>query len=156
MNRLFHIILLLMVVISVSAQGQRKFDPDKYRRDQEAFIIKKAKLTPQEATKFFPLFREMQDKKRALMNSKRQSVKQKPTTDKEAQRIMESMDAVDLQVVKLETQYHKRFCQAISAQKVMSCIRADEQFNRQLMERMTGQRHGDKNPRQGDKTKSSK
>ena len=44
----------------------KKFNPEEYQRKLEAHITKFAGLTIQEAQRFFPLFREMQQKQRAI------------------------------------------------------------------------------------------
>ena len=70
----------------VFAQGfpnqNQKFSPEKYQADMEQYIAKEAGLTPQEASAFFPLFREMQQKQRALYNQMMAEVRIKPADAK--------------------------------------------------------------------------
>ena len=75
------LILQLFMVVSVSAQGQQKFSPEKFDADMEKFVTEQAKLTQQEADKFFPLFREMHQKQRAVYHKIRQATKQQPADD---------------------------------------------------------------------------
>ena len=50
MKKILCIILMAVMALAASAeQEEKKFDPQQFRRDQEAFITKEAKLTPQEA-----------------------------------------------------------------------------------------------------------
>ena len=60
---------------------QQRFSPEKYQADLEQYITKEACLTPKEASAFFPLFREMQKKQRALYNKMREDVRIKPTDE---------------------------------------------------------------------------
>ena len=58
------IIISLMMAISLSAQEQKKFSPEKFDADMEEYIIRKANLDQQEAAKLFPIFKEMHKKQR--------------------------------------------------------------------------------------------
>ncbi len=135
--------MLLLLTISISAQTQqrRKFDPERFKQDQEAFITKEARLSASDASAFFPLFHEMQDKKRALQQKQRNLSKQQPANDKQALQLINQMDEVDAQVARLQGQYHKRMCSAIGARKVMQCLRADDRFTHQLMSRIAQPAH---------------
>lgn len=146
MKKLLCILLMSIMALAVSAeQEEKKFDPQQFRRDQEAFMIKEAKLSPQEAAKFFPLFRELQNKQRALFSQQRKLERRKPTTDKEAARIISDMDDIELEIAKLRIQYHNKFCKAIPAMKVKLCIRAEEKFKHKMMDRII------RSPRQGER-----
>ena len=61
-------VLMLMVVLSIKAEEQQKFSPEKFQAALEQHITNEAGLTPEEAAKFFPLYREMQQKQRAVYN----------------------------------------------------------------------------------------
>ncbi|MBQ1773360.1 MAG: hypothetical protein IIZ97_03825, partial [Prevotella sp.] len=60
--RRYLFIILIAFGISVTAQGQQKFDPERYQADLEQFITSEACLTPQESARFFPVYREMMKK----------------------------------------------------------------------------------------------
>jgi hypothetical protein len=62
--------LLLLTSICVSAQ-QPKFDPAKFDADLEQFITTEACLSPQQASAFFPVYREMLRKERVLFDQMR-------------------------------------------------------------------------------------
>lgn len=134
MKKLILYIILAACSLTMNAQG--KFDPERFTRDQEAFITKHAKLSQQEATAFFPLFREMQQKARPLFKKQRDLVRKNAQNDSEAMNIINEIDNIDLQLRKLQQQYHKKFCKAISPMKVQCCLRAEEIFKHQTMERM--------------------
>ena len=53
-------VLMFMFVLGVNAEEQQKFSPEKFQADLENFITNEAGLTAEEASKFFPLYREMQ------------------------------------------------------------------------------------------------
>ena len=87
MKRLTVTLLSLALVLVVSAQGfrpqpQPKFSPEKFQADLEQFITKEACLSPQEAAKFFPIYKEMQAKQRAVYERQRQLGWGKPADEK--------------------------------------------------------------------------
>lgn len=136
-KKLLCIILTVFMALNINAEREdKKFNPQQFKSEQEAFITREAKLSKQEAAAFFPLFNEMQDKQRALFNKQRNLARQKPTNDKEAAKQISEMDNIDMQIAKLRSQYHNKFSQAIPAMKVKLCIRAEERFKRQMMDRL--------------------
>lgn len=63
-------VMLMMGITGVQAQHGRKhaaFDPQKFQADLEQFIATNAALTPGEAAKFFPMYRQMGKKMRTLL-----------------------------------------------------------------------------------------
>lgn len=141
MKHILLIIIMIITSINVNAeQEERKFNPQQFRRDQEAFIIKDAKLSPQEANAFFPLFRELQDKQRALFGQQMKLARQRPANDRDASRLIEEMDEIELKIAKLKSQYHTKFCRAIPAMKVQRCIKAEERFKHRVMDNLAHRR----------------
>lgn len=137
MKKILCIIIMAITALTVSAeQEEKKFNPQQFQRDQESFITKEAKLTPQEAAAFFPLFRELQKQQRALFSQQRRLERQRPGNDKDAAKIITDMDEIEMETAKLRALYHKKFCKAISPMKVKACIRAEEKFKHKMMDRI--------------------
>lgn len=61
--------------------NQQRLSPEEFRAKQKAFIIEKAGLNKEEAAKFFPVYFELQDKKKAL-NDKAWGLLRKGKDDK--------------------------------------------------------------------------
>lgn len=140
MKRLFTIALLTMLTVTLMAQNRgKKFDPNSFLREQEAFITKEAGLTQQEANAFFPVFREMQGKMRSIFNQQRELMHKHVQNDGEAQKIISTADNLDMQLKKIQQTYHVKFCKVISARKVMKCIQAEEHFKHNMMARFANQ-----------------
>lgn len=144
---LFLIILTTLVPVTTLAQHHnrrpkteqggmlppKKFDPGQYQRDLEAFITKYACLTEQEAQNFFPIFREMQQKTRAIyMKGKRPNMAAF-TDDKLALEAIRNHDLQEIEIKKLQQQYHNRFLKVLPATKVLKCIFAEDSFNKKMM-----------------------
>lgn len=111
----------------------KKFDPERYQRELEAFITKEACLCPDEAKVFFPLLREMQKKQRAIYMKQKVFDKAAFTDNKAAAAVILAYDERELAIKKLQQQYHKQFVKVIPATKVLKAIHAEERFNRNMM-----------------------
>ena len=124
-------------------QGEKpqRFDPEKYSRDHEAFIIKDAQLTQQEVAAFMPLFREMQQKQRALFKQHRQYSRTNPQNDQEATQLIKNIDNVEMQMKKIEMQYHDKFLKVLSPIKVYKVHLAVNKFKHITMERVANRKN---------------
>lgn len=127
------LILQLLMAVSVSAQGPQKFSPEKFDADMEKFVMEQAKLTQQEAEKFFPLFREMHQKQRAVYHKIRQATKQQPADDKACEATLKECDKLNVELRQIEQKYHQKMMKAIPAKKVYDAIMAENQFHRRMM-----------------------
>ena len=128
------LILQLFMVVSVNAQGgQLKFSPEKFDADMEKFVTEQAKLTQQEADKFFPLFREMHQKQRAVYHKIRQATKQQPADDKACETTLKECDRLNVELRQIEQNYHLKMMKAIPAKKAYDAIMAESQFHRRMM-----------------------
>lgn len=136
MRRLLVVILLMVGVLQIQAQGPRKFDPKRFEAEMQQFITVEAGLTPMEAAKFFPLFREMQSKQRLLFEKMNQYRHIDTSDDKASLQAIKKMDEIDIQMKKLQQQYHLKFCKILPPGKVLEIIKADEKFHRQVFKRM--------------------
>lgn len=125
--------LQLLMVVSMSAQGPQKFSPEKFDADMEKFVAEQAKLTQQESEKFFPLFREMHQKQRAVYHQIRQATKHKPADDKACEATLKLCDKLNVELREIEKTYHLKMMKVISAQKVYDAILAENQFHRRMM-----------------------
>lgn len=119
-----------MCLMHASAQPPQ-FNPQQFEADLEQFITVNAGLSPQEAARFFPLFREMQDKQRALFGKMR-AYRHIDTNDNRASlKAIQECDKIDLEIKKIQQSYHAKFCKILPAGKVLQIIHADERFHRQ-------------------------
>lgn len=118
------------------ADEPQKFSPEKFQAEMEQFITKEAGLTADEGAKFFPLFREMQRKQRAVFGKMRQEGRVKPTDDASCKRLVQKRDEVELELKKIQQNYHNKFFTVLSASKVFDVLRAEERFHRQTFRNM--------------------
>ena len=130
------IVNCLAVVFALGAwaqgQGQQRFSPEKFQADMEQYIAKEAGLTPREAAAFFPMFREMQKKQRALYNQMMAESKIKPADEKACKKVIQKRDQVELELKSIQQTYHNKFLSVLPASKVFDVIKAEDQYHRGL------------------------
>lgn len=147
MKKILAFLFLFTLTISTFAEApeeQRKFNPEQFMKEQEGFISREAKLTPQEAQAFFPVFREMQDKQRALFIKQKQLSRSNPQDEKAAAELIKNIDNIEMQIKKLQIQYHAKFLKILPAIKVYKCIKAEEHHKQMIMDRMSQFRNNKK------------
>lgn len=128
--------LSLSLPIRVAAQPQGGFDPRRFDAEMEQFIVTEAGLTPTEASRFFPLFHEMQRKQRACFDQMRVYRHVDPNDDKAAAEAIRKQDEIDLNIKKIQQQYHNKFIRVLPPGKVLRVIKAEAKFHRQAFKRM--------------------
>ena len=114
-------------------QQPQKFSPEKFQADLEQFITKEACLTPQEAAKFFPIYKEMQAKQRTVYERQRQLGFGKPADEKGCEKNIRQRDEYDLELKRIQQTYHNKFLSVISASKLYDVINAEDRFHRQML-----------------------
>ncbi len=134
-------ILLLMFVLGINAEEQQKFSPEKFQADLEQFITNDAGLTAEEASKFFPLYREMQHKQRVVYNKMHELFKL-PKDEASCKRAIQRRDQLELELRQIAQTYHNKFLRVIPASKVLGTIVAEDKFHRRAFRRFGSHRGG--------------
>lgn len=114
-------------------QGQQQFSPERFDAELQAYITNEAHLTPQEAQAFFPLYKEMQDKQRELSNRQREISSTKPADDAGCLNVIRESDEIDLEIKRIQQNYHTRFLEIVSASKLYDILNAEKRFFRRMM-----------------------
>ena len=116
--------------------NQQRLSPEEFRAKQKAFIIEKAGLNKEEAAKFFPVYFELQDKKKAL-NDKAWGLLRKGKDDKttEAQyaEILKGVYDARSASDKLERDYYEKFKKILSNKEIYMVQKAEMRFHRELL-----------------------
>ena len=159
MKKIFLLIVLILSTVAVTAQenGERarkgRFSPEEFKAKQQEFITEKANLTEAEAELFFPLFFELQKKKFEIEHNARKGMfkkrNEKPTED-ECREFVNKMAETKIAIAKLEKEYTEKYMKVIPACKIMEIQRAENMFQRHLMNEMMprGPRNGMKKPQE--------
>ena len=133
-------VLMLMVVLGASAEEQQKFSPEKFQADLEQYITTEAGLTNEEAAKFFPLYREMQQKQRVVYNKIHELFKL-PHDEASCKRAIQRRDQLEIELKQIAQTYHNKFLRVIPASKVIGTIVAEDKFHRRVFRKFGQQRN---------------
>jgi len=140
LKKVVTIFMLWVFTLSLSAQqeGRHRFDPKKFEVEMEQYITRQAALTPVEASKFFPLYREMQKKQRACFHEMKRCRHVDANDIEACGKAVRRMDEIDIQIKMIQQEYHLKFMNVIPANKVLEVIKAENRFHRQAFKKAAG------------------
>ena len=125
------LIILLIIVCgftpALRAMGSpnQHLSPKEFRAKQQAFITEKAGLTQEEAAKFFPVYFELQDRKKQLNDEAwklLRSGKDEKTTDTQYGEILEGVYDARIASDRLDKTYFEKFKKILSCKKIHPTI----------------------------------
>ena len=121
----------------LSEDKRKEFEAQKV-----AFFTQEMDLTPEEATKFWPLYNEMQQKIR-VENDKirdltcRKDKKEVPeVTEQQALKNLEIMLSAEQAVRDIKKEYYQKMIQVVPASKIWKLSDAERKFHRQLFDKL--------------------
>lgn len=113
-----------------------QFSAAEYARQQREFFTKNAELTQAEADEFFPVYNELQQKKRELNRDIRRIMRVEPGSQVTEEQSIKAIDAkadVNIKIAELEKEYLQKFKKILPASKILKIQNAEEQFNSQIL-----------------------
>lgn len=138
-------ILLIFLSIGISMQAQDKkkpgFSKEEFRARQESYLTEKTELTKEEAAKFFPIYFELQDRKKAVNDEGWRQIrkgKDPKTTESEYEQIVDNIVKARIEADKLDLEYLQKFKKILSAKKIYKLQRAEMKFHRDILKIMHG------------------
>lgn len=135
-------LFLCFVCLSATAQEQNprterpRMTPEEYQAKQKEFITRHAELTDEESTAFFPLYFELQGKKREANRRVWKQVRAVPPherTEEDCDKMIDAMADVKIECATLEKEYLAKFKTILPAKKLMRVQMAEERFQRELL-----------------------
>ncbi len=145
------IILLLIAFISFNAiaqDGPRK-KKDQIKALKVAFITNELSLTPDEATKFWPLFNAHEDKQQEIRQQKLKGYLEQMNgntfdklSDKEATTILNQMESSEDELYQAKKKFVANLKGVISPLKILKLKKAEENFNRKLLQQYRDKKRG--------------
>ena len=136
-------VLMFVVALGASAEEQQKFSPEKFQADLEQYITTEVGLTNEEAAKFFPLYREMQQKQRVVYNKMHELFKL-PHDEASCKRAVQRRDQLEIESKQIAQTYHNKFLRVLPASKVIGTIIAEDKFHRRAFRKLGQQRNAPK------------
>jgi len=145
MRALINILFAILMITPAFAQeddlpaGQDPKVRDKIQAARIAYITDQLKLTPAEAEKFWPIYREFAEKRHALrqqlkdMQAKPDQSKSPEQNDKD---LVDNQFKVKQQELNLEKDYSGKLLNVISAQKLRTLPEAERRFRQMIIEQI--------------------
>ena len=139
MKALARIIFLSLTVISALAQDEDIPQPqdtkvrDKIEAARIAYITDQLQLTPQEAEKFWPIYREFSTRRKEIRQQLRNA---RTDPDKTDQELVDQQFKVKQEELDLEKNYSGRLLKVISAQKLRSLPQAERRFRQMILDQI--------------------
>jgi len=141
MKRLTLIFIILFMFLSGFAQNKKAME--KIETARIALITERLELTPDQAEKFWPLYREYNVQRRQLrqeFRETRQGVDMKNLTDEQSKELVQQAMELKQQELNLEKRYSERMTNVISAQQMLRLRNAEKDFQQMLLRRIQQQR----------------
>lgn len=128
------IVLLALICFNSVAQDEEALPRDPAAREKinaarVAYITERLALTPAEAEKFWPLYREFTEKQRTLKHQFNQAKRE----GKPADELLDLEYKLKQQNLDLEKEYSGKIRQTISSEKIMGLRRAEEDFRKLVL-----------------------
>lgn len=133
-------ILVLLAAISLNGLAQYKNDGQRFSKEEfvrqlEQYVAHEAQLTSKEQAEFFPIFREMHLKMRKVFDAMKKIDSTCPSNDKTCANAIRQKDKMDIELKRIQQQYHNKFLDILPACKVMKAIKAEDKFHRNMLKR---------------------
>lgn len=133
------LLLILAIVFCLSAHAQHKkakCSKEEFLAKKEAYITKQAGLTAEEAAKFFPIYNELQTKKKNINSVAWENAKKgkdPQATEEEYETILNGFIEAQDQNIALEKIYLKKYQEVLSNKKIYMVLRAEIKFHRNML-----------------------
>lgn len=142
MRRLSIIIFIMYVSISFG-YAQSKEAMKRIESARIALITERLGLTPDQAEKFWPVYREFNEQRRNLrmeLRNARQGVDMSNISEEKSKELMNMAFDIKQRELNLEKQYGKRMQNVISNQQLLQLRNAEKDFQQMLLKRLQNER----------------
>lgn len=147
-NKLIAVITVLFAMSSNAQDGHFfKEKKEKIKAMKIAYITNELSLTPDEATKFWPLFNAFEDKQSEIRKQKLKGYLDRTDddaidklTDKEATTLLAQMESTEDELYQLKKKFVANLKGVISPMKILKLKKAEEGFNKKLLQQYRDKR----------------
>jgi len=142
---LYPLTILLVVILSFPTLAQ----PGDKREDIEsmkiAFLTRRLNLTPEEAKKFWPVYNQFSEELKSVRETRNKAGRDvkdnfQQMTDKEIEKVVDGDISYRQQELDILKKYNAQFKQTLPMRKVALLYRAEEDFKKELLERIKERR----------------
>lgn len=136
-------ILMICSFIALGAFAQNKAAMDKIESARIALITDRLELTPEQAEKFWPVFREYNQQRQDIRKEFRErhsDIDLNNLSDEESKKLVQKSMEMKQRELNLEKEYSKRMTEVISTQQLFKLKNAEKDFQQMLLRRIQQQR----------------
>ena len=116
-----------------------RFSPEEFKKKQQEFIIKHAELTAEETNSALPLLFEMKQKQREYdkqIGEVHEECEKSQYDEITCASALKKLNNLQTQKQHTEKVYQQKLLKVVSAAKLMKIMRADSQFDREMLKEM--------------------
>lgn len=143
-NSLFLTLLFVFTLSFTQAQSKsHSKDSDKrtellerYKSQKIAYLTDKLSLTPDEATKFWPIYNQYANEKEELHKKVVIEIKAQDSNVKNADASLSNMFAFKEEELAIEKKYTSKFKEAITSEKILKLFYFEKEFKKELVDKM--------------------
>jgi len=136
--------LLLLSSLTLVAQNNR----GQIKALKTAFITNALELSPSEAEKFWPIYNQFDQNMHKFKAVKTQQIARtirlaggiEKLSESESDRILKEFIDIDYNVANEKKKLHKNLIGIISSKKIIKLLRAEQNFNKELLKRLREKR----------------
>ncbi|WP_258105118.1 hypothetical protein [Marinoscillum sp. MHG1-6] len=140
--RKLYILFTLILLVSFGAIGQDQSAMEKIEAAKIALITERLELTPEQAEKFWPIYREYAEQQKQL-KSEFQELKKNfdpnNATEEENKKILEQGQQLKQKRLNMERTYTERMQQVVTTRQLMNLRKAEDDFREMLIRRIREQ-----------------
>jgi len=147
----FFLLLSLTIGLTVSAQKPSTEAMEKIEAARIALISERLELTPEQAEKFWPIYREFGNKRKEIskdFRNTRRNFDPNQATEEENKKMLEMATKVKEQQLNLEKEYSQRILRVISTRQLNNLRKAESDFKEMLLKRIRAQQRQQREQRQ--------
>lgn len=132
-----YLTMLMACLFCLPAIAQhKKCSEEEFHAKKQAYMTEKAGLTAEESKNFFPLYFELQNKKKASNKEawkEARKGKQPETTETEYSAIIDSFFISQHHIIDLEKEYIEKYRKILPNKKIYMIYWAEIKFNRHML-----------------------
>ena len=143
MKKVILISFFALSLVRVSAQQDPTVAEEKIKSLQIAYISDKLGLTPEQAEKFWPVYREFSAKRNELRKElidARKEIKTDDPDPKKQEELVKLGLSVRQRELDLENEYSGRLLQVITAQQILNLRRSEREFQQMIINQLQQRR----------------
>ena len=137
-------IILALFLISFWANAQNREAMRKIESARIALITERLGLSPNQAEKFWPVYREYNLQRRELrkeFRETRQGVDMKTLTEEQSKQLIQKALDIKQKELNLEKDYSHRMTEVITTQQLFKLKNAEKDFQQMILKRIQDQRY---------------